>query len=112
MPFAGRPGRIHVRLHPYFSNTDLFGNWRLSGAERSGRYYPPIARKAYAVRDAMLAADSSPCRTCHIEAEMKPKKKRGQNARKKALKKKQTCMDCHYDLVHREVPLRPIAPTK
>lgn len=102
-------GSVFVYTH-IVSNTDLFGNWRLSGAERTGPYYPPIARKAYAVRDAMLAADSSPCRTCHIEEEIKPKRKRGQNAHKKALKKNQTCMECHTDLVHREVPLRLETP--
>jgi cytochrome c-type protein NapC len=88
------------------SNTDLFGNWR---HRAEGPYHPPVARRAYEVRDAMMAADSAPCRTCHIEAEIEPKRKRGQNAHKRALEKKQTCIECHYDLVHEEVPLRPLS---
>ena len=96
-------GSLYVYTH-VFSNTDLFGNWHKPLDERP--FYPTIAKKAYDVRDAMLAADSSTCRTCHIEEEIKPKRKRGQNAHKKALKRKETCMECHYNLVHREVELR------
>lgn len=103
----GNVASLFVYTH-IFSNTDLFGNWRDWDKDRAGPYYPPIAKKAYKVRDAMLAADSSPCRTCHIEEEIKPKRKRGRNAHKKALKRKETCMECHYNLVHREVDLRPL----
>ncbi len=56
----------------------------------------------------MIAADSNTCRTCHIETEIKVKRKRGQNAHKRALKRGQTCMECHNNLVHREVPIRPV----
>lgn len=87
-------------------DTDLFGHWRDFDAKTKGKYLPPMARRAYSVQDRLLAYDSSPCRTCHIEAEIKPKKKRGQKAHKNALKNKETCIECHDNLVHRPIPLR------
>ena len=60
-------------------------------------------RLAYAVRDWMLANDSSTCRTCHEQASIKPKRKRGQRQHQTALKEGTTCIACHYNLVHEEV---------
>ncbi|MHA1545329.1 MAG: NapC/NirT family cytochrome c [Alphaproteobacteria bacterium] len=90
----------------YFSATDLFGNFRDRELERAGKWMPPSAARAFRVRDRLLENDSNTCRTCHVEKDIKPKRKRGQNAHKNALKKKQTCSECHYNLVHREVDIR------
>ncbi len=106
----------------YFDGTDLFGhardqkfleifdpNWRERAPtpERFPAAVTPIAKKAYRVRDRLLAYDSITCRSCHIEAEIKVKRKRGQRAHANALKDKETCILCHYNLVHREVDVRP-----
>ncbi|MEE8392863.1 MAG: NapC/NirT family cytochrome c [Rhodospirillales bacterium] len=96
---------VYVYTH-IFSNTDLLGNWRAAAKDRAGPYYPPIARRAYAVRDAMQAADSGPCRNCHNEENSKPKRKRGQRAHANALKNQETCIECHDNFAHRPVPSR------
>ena len=64
---------------------------------------------AYAVRDWMLANDSATCRTCHEQASIKPERKRGQRQHAEALETGMTCIECHYNLVHDEVPPRQSA---
>jgi nitrate/TMAO reductase-like tetraheme cytochrome c subunit len=106
----------------YIDGTDLFGhsrdqkfleifdpNWRARtpNPERFPAAVTPIAKKAYRVRDRLLEYDSITCRSCHIEAEIKVKRKRGRRAHANALKNKETCILCHYNLVHREVDVRP-----
>ena len=87
--------------------TDFFGRMHPSLTDRyNAPWVAPVARRAFIVRDGMLENDSSPCRSCHIESEIKPKRKRGQKAHKNALKNKETCIECHDSLVHREVPPR------
>ncbi|NQU61321.1 MAG: NapC/NirT family cytochrome c [Rhodospirillales bacterium] len=87
--------------------TDFFGRVHEPIADRQqAPWVPPVARRAFVARDGFLENDSSPCRSCHIEAEIKPKRKRGQKAHKNALKNKETCITCHDNLVHREVPPR------
>ena len=88
------------------SNTDLFGHWRDYEEIRGGKWVAPVTRQAYRVRDRLLEYDSSPCRTCHVESEIKLKTKRGKKAHKNALKNKETCIFCHDNLVHRPVPMR------
>lgn len=92
-------------LH-FASMTDLLGHMRDVKTERKGVWTPPRAKTAYRVRKGLYANNSITCRSCHIESEIKPKRKRGQNAHKLALAEKQTCIECHYNLVHREVELR------
>jgi len=105
----GRVNSVFVYTH-YLDGTDLFGRLRERKAARFPAEVTPIGKKAYSVRDGLLEHDSAPCRTCHIESEIKPKRKRGQKAHANALKNKETCIECHYNLVHREVDLRPISP--
>lgn len=95
-------------LH-FVSLTDLFGRVRKIDEERKGAWTPYRAKTAYRVRDALLDADSVTCRGCHVEAEIKPKRERGVNAHKLALEQKKTCIECHYNLVHRSVDLRQTA---
>jgi len=93
----------------FVSITDLFGNFRDRESERAGDWMPMSAARTYRVRDRMFASDSAPCRTCHIEAEIKPKRKRGKRAHKNALKNKETCIECHNNLVHRFIEVRKTA---
>ncbi|GMQ89779.1 MAG: hypothetical protein BMS9Abin10_0113 [Gammaproteobacteria bacterium] len=92
----------------HFTNlTDFYGGFRSAYADRPGKkWIAPLARRAYRTRDGMRAADTAACRSCHIEEEIKPKKKRGQRAHAEALEEKLTCINCHYNLVHREVDPR------
>jgi nitrate/TMAO reductase-like tetraheme cytochrome c subunit len=93
----------------FVSVTDLFGRFRDRASERAGEWIPPSAARAYRVRDRLFAYDSVTCRSCHIESEIKPKRKRGRKAHKKALENKETCIECHTNEVHRFVDLRETA---
>ena len=90
----------------FLSVTDLFGHFRDRDAERAGDWIPPRAATAYRVRDRMFEYDSATCRTCHVESEIKPQRARGVNAHKLALDEGKTCIECHNNLVHRQVGLR------
>jgi nitrate/TMAO reductase-like tetraheme cytochrome c subunit len=93
----------------FVSITDLFGHFRDRASERAGDWIPPSAARAYRTRDRLFEYDSVTCRTCHIESEIKPKRKRGQRAHARALENKETCIECHDNLVHRYVELRETA---
>jgi len=93
----------------YASATDLFGHFRDREGERADDWIPMSAARTHRVRDRFFEYDSAPCRTCHVESEIKPKRKRGQRAHAKALKNKETCIECHYNLVHREIEVRKTA---
>ncbi len=88
------------------SATDLFGHFRDRASERAGDWIPPSAARAYRMRDRLFEYDSVTCRTCHIEAEIKPKRKRGERAHAKALENRETCVECHDNIVHRYVEVR------
>lgn len=96
----------------FASITDLFGNFRDRASERAGDWIPAAAARAYRTRDHLFEADSVTCRSCHIEAEIKPKRKRGQRAHANALENKETCIECHDNLVHRYVEGRKNAYQK
>lgn len=89
----------------FVSLTDLFGYIRSVDEERVGAYVPPRAKTAYRVRARLNETDSGTCRVCHVESGIKPKRERGVNAHNLALDQKKTCMECHYNLVHRSVDL-------
>lgn len=95
-------------LH-FVSLTDLFGHFRDIDGEREGAWLAYRAKTAYRVRDRLAEYDSNTCRTCHVEAEIKPKRERGVNAHKLALEQNKTCIECHYNLVHRSVDPRQAA---
>ena len=88
------------------SATDLFGHFRDRASERAGDWIPPSAARAARMRDRLFEYDSVTCRSCHIESEIKPKRKRGQKAHTKALENKETCVECHDNLVHRYIEVR------
>lgn len=56
------------------------------------------------VRFRMLANDSKNCRTCHTMEAIRPEKKRGQRAHETAMEEDLTCIICHYNIAHKEVP--------
>lgn len=62
-------------------------------------------RMAEKVRLRLVAEDSSTCRSCHAMEAIKPQRARGQRAHEAAVKEGKTCIACHYNLVHKEVPL-------
>ena len=102
-------------LYTHFASaTDLYGHFRDRPKERSGKWIPLSAARAYRVRDRLLEYDSVTCRSCHIMSEIKPKQPRGQKAHEDAIRDKQTCMECHANLVHRYVEVRtePAASTE
>jgi len=101
----GRWNSTYAYTH-FFSLTDLFGYTRDLAQERSDEWIPPRAATAYRVRDRLFENDSSTCRSCHVEAEIKPTRTRGINAHKLALEESKTCIECHNNLVHRRVDLR------
>ncbi len=86
--------------------SDVFGNIRAEDKEEIDPDDTSVAKKAYRVRDAMIIANSSTCRTCHIEDhteyDRKPMSDLGQNTGGMA----PTCIECHYNLVHRQVDPR------
>lgn len=88
------------------SATDLFGHFRDRASERAGDWMPPSAARAARMRDRLFEYDSVTCRTCHIESEIKPKRKRGQKAHANALENKETCIECHDNMVHRYIEVR------
>lgn len=88
------------------SVTDLFGHFRDRASERAGEWIPQSAARAHRVREGLFENDSVTCRSCHIESEIKPKRKRGEKAHAKALENKETCIECHDNIVHRFVEVR------
>ncbi len=93
----------------FLSITDLYGHFRDRATERAGPWLPARQAAAYRVRDKLFENDSPTCRSCHVEAEIKPARERGVNAHKKALEEKLTCIECHTNETHRMVELREAA---
>lgn len=90
----------------FASATDLFGHFRDRAGERSGDWIPLGAARANRVHNRLLEHDSNTCRVCHIESEIVPKRDRGKKAHADALENKETCIECHTNLVHRFVEVR------
>lgn len=63
------------------------------------------AAMAEKVRLKMMAEDSKTCRFCHREEAVVPARARGQRAHEQGIKEGKTCIACHYNLVHKAVPL-------
>ncbi len=102
------PGTINsVYVYSHFSSlTDLFGHSRDRLTERNGAWQAARQAAAFRVRDRLYEYDSPTCRSCHVEAEIEPKRERGINAHNKALDEQMTCIECHYNEKHRSVDLR------
>lgn len=61
---------------------------------------------AYNVRDWLVANDSAPCRKCHEDEAIVPRRARGERQHELAQRQGVTCIGCHFNLVHEPVPLR------
>ena len=62
---------------------------------------PALAKK---IRDEFVFNKSNICTGCHKEEAMVPSKDRGKKAHQDMKKTGETCIDCHYNLVHERVP--------
>lgn len=65
------------------------------------RRRPALAKK---VRDRLIYNKSDTCGGCHKEDAVIPSKDRGKKAHQDMKKTGETCIDCHYNIVHAEVP--------
>ena len=101
----GMAGSIYAYLH-FASVTDFFGHIRDLETERAGAYLTPRAITSYRVRDRFFEYDSPTCRGCHDLAKMAEADAKSQPVHKRALEKKQTCIQCHTNLVHTPVDRR------
>lgn len=90
----------------FVSVTDLFGHFRDRDQERAAEWIPPRAATAHRVRVRMFEYDSVTCRECHEESTLTPRSTRGQLAHRQAASRQQTCIECHYNMAHRQVELR------
>jgi cytochrome c-type protein NapC len=98
--------RSAIFAYTHFASlTDLFGRFRDLESERAGDWIPPRAATVHRVRDRLFENDSVTCRSCHEESEIKPKSSRGQMAHRQAQRQGQTCIQCHYNMAHRQVEL-------
>lgn len=62
---------------------------------------PALAKR---VREGLLSSNSAACVGCHREDAMVPQKDRGKKAHQDMKKTGESCIDCHYNLVHERVP--------
>lgn len=83
---------------------DLYANVVL-GIDTAAEFETIRAEAANTARMAFYNSDSANCRSCHVMSDIKPEKKRGQVQHAEAIEKDITCIVCHYDLVHKSVPL-------
>lgn len=83
--------------------SDFYGNFRSAYATRAGDWVPPLRRRALRVRQGLEDTRSASCLPCHTLDDPVPEKRRGQRSHKTAKEENQTCIECHYNLVHREV---------
>ncbi|MBU2708078.1 NapC/NirT family cytochrome c [Zooshikella marina] len=61
---------------------------------------PQLAKQ---VREQMLANDSRACRNCHTMSKIAVSSLEGQRAHAQSFFNKETCIQCHYNLVHSPV---------
>lgn len=62
---------------------------------------PAFAKK---VREGLVETGSRLCIRCHPEDGMLPAKDRGKKAHEEMKRTRETCIDCHYNLVHDRTP--------
>lgn len=104
----GFMGAVDAWTH-FASITDLYGHFRDRASERAGDWIPPQAAMAYRVRDRLFENDSPTCRGCHVLSKIKPRSARGRTAHRRAEVQHRTCIECHFNLAHHQVALRPDA---
>ncbi|MBI5233096.1 MAG: NapC/NirT family cytochrome c [Deltaproteobacteria bacterium] len=90
--FTGKLGQILKDTFSKNSNVD----------EKAWKEMRPKLAKV--VREKLLETDSAACRRCHVREAIVSKKAPVMRAHTKIETQKKTCIDCHYNLVHAEVP--------
>ena len=102
------PGLVNsVFAYTHFlSITDLFGRVRDIKGERKGKWTPQRAKTTYRVRDRFYEYDSITCRTCHSDLRTQLESEELKEFHQSVLDEGQTCIECHYNLVHQPVDLR------
>lgn len=90
-----------VKSHIVDGTRALLGEFRydLSTVEKFDKFRAEYAHNA---RINIRKWDSSPCRTCHKAP--KPSSDEAAAEHKKMETEKKNCIDCHQNLVHKEVP--------
>lgn len=96
-------GRLTFAMVDHFLGTgELFVNFTNDFSKPGSfeKFRPDAANRE---RFKMLDNNSAGCRTCHVMEAIKPKRIRGKNAHKLAMKRNVPCIACHYNLVHKPV---------
>lgn len=97
-------GRLTLAMWDHFvSTTDLITQLTndMSAPDSFEKFRPAAAEK---VRLDMLENDSKNCHRCHVMEAIQPKLNRGKKLHAEAIKTGATCIECHYNLVHKDVP--------
>ena len=98
-------GLVPVWIDHVFGTKDLIVELTRDFSQQSV-YDDAVPAMADTVRMRMLAEGSRNCQKCHSMSGIQPTRSRGQAQHKQALNKgNANCIACHYNLVHREVPL-------
>ena len=87
----------------HFIGTGELFVWLSHDLSQPGSFEELRPAAAQRVRFQMLGNDSEKCRSGHVMAGIKPKRKRGQRMHDEALRDGITCIVCHYNLGHKEV---------
>lgn len=96
-------GRLTLAMWDHFIATrDLYAQLTndFTVPETFEKLRPAAAEKA---RLEMLNNDSRTCRSCHVFEAIQPQRNRGKKLHADGLKTGATCIECHYNLVHKPV---------
>ena len=90
-----------VESHVFDGTRGLIGEFRHDLKTKKG-FDEHRAEYAHNARMNLRKWDSSPCRVCHKN--VKPSSEDAEKKHKKMQTEGKTCIDCHQNLVHEEVP--------
>jgi nitrate/TMAO reductase-like tetraheme cytochrome c subunit len=91
---------LAVWAHVVDGSRDLIAEWTGDYSTKK-KFNERRLEMAHAARLGMKARDSITCRACHKDP--RPPVEAGKTAHKKMKTEGATCIDCHQNLVHREV---------
>lgn len=97
--------KLFPALWDHFMGTgDLIAHLR--GITTVEKFEERRAEVADKERLKILGQNSKNCQRCHVMEQIQPSKPRGANQHKAAVAKgNSNCIACHYNLVHKEVPV-------
>ena len=96
--------RLTPAMWDHFIGTGELFAFLFEGVRTVEAFEERRATAADRVRFRMLADDSKNCRSCHVMEAIQPERKRGQRQHEDARENGITCIACHYNLVHNDVP--------